>query len=228
MARARRHQLSRARVLFRCFHGENFFPIGPIAILDPQSNRRPDRLPVSHSGENLRRVLFNLLPPAASIAKLAPAQFVIDELHVNRQLRWQPGNKRQQRLSMRFTRGVKAKHPRSFLARVCTCWIQNQWKTNSVAAAALRVQRAPGATSLTLRITSEDRGLEWADTEVRQAGIIGGWVAATGPGSEIGVIRLASTRKLHYSGPVASGVSPLTRYRLFDLRFKFLCTKDDE
>jgi len=33
--------------------------------------------------------------------------------------------------------------------------------------------------------------------------------------------------KLHYAGSVASGGSPLTRYRLLQLQFKFLSAKDD-
>ncbi len=141
MARARRNKLSRGSSVFRGFHRQDFFPIRPIAILDPQRNRRPDGLPVAHSGKNFRAVLFDLLPPAPSIAKLAPPQLVIDELHVNGHLRRQPGDKRQQRLSMRFTRGVKPKHARSFLARICAQSLQNKWKTNSVAAASRCVQQ---------------------------------------------------------------------------------------
>src|SRR5260370_32800317 len=96
---------------------------------------------MAHPGENCCRVLLDLLPHAASIPKLAASELMIDELHVNRHLCGQAGDKRQQRLSMRFTRGIKAKHPCSSLARTCVYSIQKKWKANSVAAAARSVQR---------------------------------------------------------------------------------------
>jgi hypothetical protein len=39
---------------------------------------------VAHAREDFRRILFNLLPPTAPIAKLAAAQLVINEFQVNR------------------------------------------------------------------------------------------------------------------------------------------------
>src|SRR5712692_4316571 len=153
---ARCHQLSRRpSIVISRFHRQNLFPIGPVAILNPQRNRRPDRLPVAHARKNLRSVLFDLLPPTASIAKLPPPQLVIDELHINRQLRGQPGDKRQQRLPVRFPRGVKTKHPRSFLARICAHSIQIKRNANSVAAVAPPVQR----TLKLLRLMLIEKGL---------------------------------------------------------------------
>src|SRR6267143_939274 len=90
---------------------------------------RNERLPVANSRKNLRGVLLDLLPSAPPIAKLPTPQRVIDELHVNRQLRGQPGDKGKQRLSVRLTRGVKAKHPRSF-PRTNLCAIDSKQMEN--------------------------------------------------------------------------------------------------
>ena len=84
MAGAGRNQLSRTRILWRGLHRQNFLPVGPVAILYPQGNWRPDRLPVPNSCKNFRGVLLDLLPSAPPIAKLPTPQLVIDELHVNR------------------------------------------------------------------------------------------------------------------------------------------------
>src|SRR5258708_39289130 len=81
-----------------------------MAIFDSQRDRRADGLSVAHSGENVRAVLFDFLPPAASVAQLTAMQFVIDELQINGQSRGQAGQKRQQRLSMRFSRSVELQH----------------------------------------------------------------------------------------------------------------------
>src|SRR5260370_22800861 len=107
MARRRRAQFAMPRIVSRGLHGQEFFPIGSIAILEPESNRGTDGLPMAHSRKNFCTVLFDLLPSAASIAKLPAPQFVIDEFQVHWHLRRQSGNKRQQRLSMRLTRGVQ-------------------------------------------------------------------------------------------------------------------------
>ena len=114
MAGARCHELAHARIFFRGLHRQHLLPIDPVAIFNPQGNGRPNSLPVANSGKHIGSVLFDLLPPAASITKLAAAQLVIDKLHVNGELRGQPGNKRQQRLTVRLTRGEKAKHADSF------------------------------------------------------------------------------------------------------------------
>jgi hypothetical protein len=71
---------------------------------------------VPDTRKNIRGILLNLLPAAASVAKLPTAQFVIDKFQVHRHLRGQAADKRQQRLPMRFTCAVKAKHSRPSLA----------------------------------------------------------------------------------------------------------------
>src|SRR5271155_4108721 len=60
-------------------------PIGPVAILDPQGNRRANGLAAPNARKNLRAILLNLLPAAAAITKLPAVQFVIDEIDADRQ-----------------------------------------------------------------------------------------------------------------------------------------------
>ena len=69
-------------------------------VLDAESNGRANRLPVAHAGEHVRAVLFNFLAPAAAVSQLPPLQLVIDELQIHTQSRRQPGQERQQRLSV--------------------------------------------------------------------------------------------------------------------------------
>src|SRR5208282_5062775 len=90
MAGPWRYQLSRSRFRrVRSFHRQNLLPIGPVAILDANSYRRANRLPVPHAREHLRAVFLDLLPPAAPVSQLPPVQLVIDEVQVHTQSRRQ-------------------------------------------------------------------------------------------------------------------------------------------
>src|SRR5260370_39549211 len=96
MAWARCDELALPRIVSRSFHGQEFFPVRPIAILNSQRNRRTDGLSVAHSRKNFRSVLFDLLPSAAPIPKLPAQHLVIDEVHVHRQSRAQTRDNYQQ------------------------------------------------------------------------------------------------------------------------------------
>ena len=76
MPRPRRRQLA-LRVLraFAVFHRQRFFPILPVAILDPHRDRRPDRLAMPHAGQNVRRILLYTLARSAPVAQLPPVHF---------------------------------------------------------------------------------------------------------------------------------------------------------
>jgi hypothetical protein len=63
-----------------------------------------------HAREDIGAIFLNFLAPAASVAELAAMQFVIDDRDVDGQTGGQAGDKRQQRLSVRFTRSVKTQH----------------------------------------------------------------------------------------------------------------------
>jgi hypothetical protein len=57
---------------FGVFHRKRFLPILPVAILDAQRDRSPDRFPVAHACENFRLVLFDPLPRSAPVTQLPP------------------------------------------------------------------------------------------------------------------------------------------------------------
>ena len=112
MPGTRRDKFFRPGIIFRRLHRKNLFPIRPVAILDSQGNRSADGFSVAHAGKNLRLVFLDFLSPPAAVAELPAVQLVIDELHINGQLRGQAGNKRQQRLPVRFAGGAKFQHCR--------------------------------------------------------------------------------------------------------------------
>jgi hypothetical protein len=76
--------------------GENFFPVGPIAIFDAQGDGRADGLAVADSGENVSAVFFNFLATTASVAELAAVQLAIDEFEVDGEASRQAGEKCQE------------------------------------------------------------------------------------------------------------------------------------
>src|SRR5262249_47860393 len=90
---------------------QNLFPVRPVPILDPHRDRRANRLPASHASKNFRRIVLDLLPPAAAITQLPPVQLMIDVVHADRQRRGQSRHKREQRLPVRLPRRTKTQHP---------------------------------------------------------------------------------------------------------------------
>jgi hypothetical protein len=59
---------------------QNLRPVLPVIIRQHHGNRRPDRLPMPHAAQNMRRIPLDPHPPAASIPLLPPPQFAIDKL----------------------------------------------------------------------------------------------------------------------------------------------------
>src|SRR5215467_3986795 len=99
MAGARRDQFSRARIIFGGFNGQDFFPVRPIPVLDAQGDGGANGFAVTYAGENLRVVFFDFLAAAASVAQLTAMQLVVDKLHIDGELCWEPGNESEQGLS---------------------------------------------------------------------------------------------------------------------------------
>src|SRR6185312_12937632 len=109
MARTRRSQL--LLQVFRAFavlNGQYFLPVFPVAVFDAQRDWRANRLPVTNTGQKLRRVLLDFLPSAAAISQLAPMQFALNELHLHGNTGWEAGNPCNQRLAVGFTRRHEA------------------------------------------------------------------------------------------------------------------------
>jgi hypothetical protein len=101
----------------RILDGQEFFPVGPIAIFDAHGDGCTDGLPVMDAGENLRAILLDFLAAAAAIAELATVQFVIDSGEVNGQTGGEAGDEGEQGLSVGFTGGVETEHGRDSLSR---------------------------------------------------------------------------------------------------------------
>src|SRR5260370_39513292 len=73
-------------------NGQNFLPISPVAIFDPQGHGRPDGFPVPHAGKNVGSALLDFLAPTAAVTELAPGKLTIDEFQVHSQGGREPGN----------------------------------------------------------------------------------------------------------------------------------------
>src|SRR6516162_7840753 len=112
MAGPGRDQLARAGVILGGLHGKDFFPVGPVAILDAQGHGSADRLAVADAGKNLGSILLDFLAAAAAVAQLAAVQLGVDELEVDRELGGKAGNVCEKRLSVRFAGGIEFQHPR--------------------------------------------------------------------------------------------------------------------
>jgi hypothetical protein len=84
---ARRGQRARFFRSGDILHRQRLLPIRPILVIEAQSNRRADRLPMSNAGQSFDSVLFDFLAPASPIAELPAMQFPMDEFEVNRHTR---------------------------------------------------------------------------------------------------------------------------------------------
>ena len=91
-------------------NGKSFFPVGPIAVFNSQGNGSTNRFAVAHAGENFGAVFLDFLAAAATVAELAAMEFVIDEINIDGKGSGQTGDEGEERLSVRFTGSVEAKH----------------------------------------------------------------------------------------------------------------------
>src|SRR5713226_1058282 len=127
VARARGHQLLIvAGEVWGVLDGKGFLPIGPVAVFDAQRDGRADGFAVAHAGKDFGAVFLDFLAAAAAVAELAAVQFVIDEVEVHGQGRRQAGKEGEERLSVRFTGSVEAKHSRFGRSSVAVPWLRVQ------------------------------------------------------------------------------------------------------
>ena len=90
MARPRTFDQPRVfRLGFQLFGGHDVFPMDEVIVLDEHRHGRTKCFSVPNSGEDRRRVRFDLHPPAAAVALLAPPELVIDLRGVDLQSRRQ-------------------------------------------------------------------------------------------------------------------------------------------
>src|SRR5258708_13604355 len=64
-------------------HRQNLRPVFPVIIRQHHGNRRPNRLPMPHAAQNMRRLAFNPHPPPAPIPLLPPPQSAVNNLRPN-------------------------------------------------------------------------------------------------------------------------------------------------
>ncbi len=113
VARARRGQVSLGALGFgKFFNRKRLFPVGPVAIIDTQGDRRADGLPMPHAGQEFDAIFFDFLASPAAIAELAPVQFPLHEFKIDGHTRGHAADPSNQRLTVRFPRSDKAKHGR--------------------------------------------------------------------------------------------------------------------
>src|SRR5262249_11753446 len=89
-------------------------PILPVLVGNQQRNRPTRRDAVTNAAEHLSAIGFNRHSTAASVARLPPAQLRGHGVEIDRQARRHAFENRDERLSVRFSRGEKTQHPRSF------------------------------------------------------------------------------------------------------------------
>ena len=83
-------------------HRKLLLPVLPVAIHDLDRDRRANRLPVAHAAENVRLVGLDLHAAAAAVALLAPPQFAVHEIEIDRHAGGQSGDQRNQCFPMRL------------------------------------------------------------------------------------------------------------------------------
>ena len=91
-------------------NGQSFLPVSPVAILDAEGDGCAYGLAVADAGKDIGAVFFDFLAATATVAELTAVQFVIDEIEVHGQGSREAREEGEERLSVRFTGSVEAKH----------------------------------------------------------------------------------------------------------------------
>ena len=82
--------------------GQLLFPVLPVAVGNLDGNGRADGLAVAYAAEDVGLVGFDLHPPAAAIALLAPPQLAVDEIEIDGHVGGQPGEESDEGFSVGF------------------------------------------------------------------------------------------------------------------------------
>ena len=101
------------RVACDLAHGHDFFPIGPVPILDHHGDGTTEGLPLTYTGEESNLVALDLHPAAAAVALLPASQFVVDEFEIDSQVGRNALHQCYQGLPVRLSGRVKAQHASS-------------------------------------------------------------------------------------------------------------------
>ena len=92
------------------FHWQRFSPVFPILVADDDRDRRADGLRMPDARNNFDLIGFDLHPPAAPIALLAPPEFTIDGVQRYGNPGREPGKSGDQTFSVRFAGCFEAEH----------------------------------------------------------------------------------------------------------------------
>src|SRR5262249_19151851 len=85
-------------------------PVLPVAVLDAERNRRPERLTPADAGADRRLVLLDQHPASAAVALLPAPEVVIDPGEVDREARGHAIDDRRETRPVRFSRGKIPQH----------------------------------------------------------------------------------------------------------------------
>src|SRR5262249_37412522 len=103
--------LHRARIRSARRPAHSLGPVPPVLVVDPQPQRRPERLAEANAGEDLRGVLLNAHPPTAAVPLLAPREIAVDELRGEREPRGQALEDAEKRRSVTLAGGERPESP---------------------------------------------------------------------------------------------------------------------
>ena len=95
------------RLLRERFGRHHVVPVDEIAVLDRESDRRTERLAVTHAGDDLDRVGLDLHPPAAAVTLLPPPKLVVDGVNIDRQTRRKALDNGYEGFAVRFACGCE-------------------------------------------------------------------------------------------------------------------------
>ena len=91
-------------------HGQQFFPILPVAICERHRYRRADRLAMAHARKHMGRILLDAHATAAAIPLLPAPQLTIQKRLIERNTGRQAADERHQRFAMAFAGSRKPQH----------------------------------------------------------------------------------------------------------------------
>src|ERR1700732_4999642 len=92
------------------FDGELFLPVFPVVVGDLDGDGGADGLAVSHAGENVDLIGFDLHAATAAVSLLAAQEFASDEVEVDGEASGEAGDERDECFAVRLAGGFETDH----------------------------------------------------------------------------------------------------------------------
>ena len=92
----------------------DFFPVGPIAILNHHRDWAAERLSMTNARQKADLVSLNLHSPAPAIPALPPFQLMVNEFKIKKEVGWKTFYEGDQGLAVRLTSRTKAQHAEKY------------------------------------------------------------------------------------------------------------------